>query len=121
MLNLLNYELKEEQQNKSIQITLVKTYGIGKKRSIEACRIAGICKNQKISGIEPNQVEALTKLVSSKRWVIQQELKKKLTKVFENQLAIKSYKGLRKVKGYPARGQRTHTNGKTARKRLKFL
>ena len=33
-----------------------------------------------------------------------------------NHISIKSYKGLRYKKGYPVRGQRTHTNSKTQRK-----
>ncbi|KAI2504793.1 hypothetical protein MHU86_9560 (mitochondrion) [Fragilaria crotonensis] len=34
----------------------------------------------------------------------------------KNLVFIKSYRGLRKIKGLPVRGQRTHTNGRTARK-----
>jgi ribosomal protein S13 len=33
-------------------------------------------------------------------------------------ITIKSYKGWRKMRGLPARGQRTHTNAKTSRKRF---
>jgi small subunit ribosomal protein S13 len=32
-------------------------------------------------------------------------------------VSIRSYRGLRKKQGLPVRGQRTHTNAKTARKR----
>jgi len=31
-------------------------------------------------------------------------------------IQIKAYKGIRKLRGYPIRGQRTHTNAKTASK-----
>lgn len=34
-------------------------------------------------------------------------------------IGIKTYKGFRNLQGYPARGQRTHTNGKT-KKKFKF-
>ena len=31
-------------------------------------------------------------------------------------ISIKSYRGLRRKKGFPVRGQRTHTNAKTAKR-----
>jgi small subunit ribosomal protein S13 len=39
-----------------------------------------------------------------------------IKKRINNQVAIKSYKGLRHKNRYPVRGQRTHTNAKTQRK-----
>ena len=33
---------------------------------------------------------------------------------------IKSYRGLRRERGLPVRGQRTHTNAKSARKNRRF-
>ena len=36
-------------------------------------------------------------------------------------ISIKSYRGLRKSRGFPVRGQRTHTNAKSASKLNKLL
>ena len=41
-----------------------------------------------------------------------------ITKRVNNHITIKSYKGLRHKNGYPVRGQRTRTNGNTAKKKL---
>lgn len=46
------------------------------------------------------------------------DLKKARQLIFKNLIAIKSVKGLRRLRGLPIRGQRTHTNAKTARKRI---
>jgi small subunit ribosomal protein S13 len=44
---------------------------------------------------------------------------KKLKLLFKKKLiTIKSYSGVRLMKGLPVRGQRTHTNAITAKKRL---
>jgi small subunit ribosomal protein S13 len=34
-------------------------------------------------------------------------------------ITIKSYRGLRRKQGFPIRGQRTHTNAKTAKRNRK--
>ena len=42
-----------------------------------------------------------------------------LSTPLEQLVNLKTYKGIRRIKGFPVRGQRTHTNGKTAKR--KFL
>ena len=41
------------------------------------------------------------------------DLKRKVFFLVKNSISIKFYKGLRKIKGLPVRGQRTHTNAKS--------
>ena len=80
-------------------------------------KFTGICKNQLVNSLEPDQIENITQTISLLKIEIDKELKKKIYKNYEKSVNIKSYKGLRKKKGYPARGQRTHSNGKTAKKK----
>ena len=42
-----------------------------------------------------------------------------IKKRINNFILIKNYKGMRHKKGYPVRGQRTHTNAKTQKKLFK--
>jgi len=44
------------------------------------------------------------------------QLKLKRSQFKEFYKKIRTYRGFRLIKGYPARGQRTHTNRKTAKK-----
>ena len=44
------------------------------------------------------------------------DLRKKNASVSKNLVSIKTYRGLRKFRGLPVRGQRTHTNAKTSRR-----
>ena len=62
------------------------------------------------------QIKKLLNLVESSNIVIASDLKKVKNLILKNLVFIKSYRGLRKIKGLPIRGQRTHTNGRTARK-----
>ena len=49
--------------------------------------------------------------------VITDELKKSQSLFLQKYIDIKSYKGLRIVRKLPRRGQRTHTNAKTVKRR----
>ena len=51
---------------------------------------------------------------------INNELKKSRSLTLKTLVSIKSYKGLRRVRGLPVRGQRTHTNAKSAKKSRRF-
>ena len=51
---------------------------------------------------------------------ITSELKKSQVFALKKLVDIKSYRGLRKIRGLPVRGQRTHTNAKTAKQYKKF-
>ena len=48
------------------------------------------------------------------------DLKKQHSLLLRNLVEIKSYKGLRRLKGLPVRGQRTHTNCKTSKRQRRF-
>lgn len=106
--------------NLSVYRLLTKNYGLGKKSTEMLCKSTGICSNFNAADLAPEQVEELTKKLSYSKIKINEDLKKELMKKFEISLQIKSYKSLRKVKGYPANGQRTRSNAKTARKKKIF-
>lgn len=118
MSNLF-FNIKADKKSSVIK-ALTKNYGLGFFLSTKLCKKAGICLNYKINDLHIEHIENFTKILSDSKLKINQELKKKLLKTFDHSLQIKSYKGLRKVKGYPANGQRTRSNAKTAKKKLLY-
>ena len=102
--------------NKSVFFALKNIYGIGNSRSSDICKKLGFSKNLKIKNLSEEQIKKLLKLVDNSELLITSDLKKFKNLVLKNLVSIKSYRGLRKIKGLPVRGQRTHTNGRTARK-----
>ena len=62
----------------------------------------------------------LTKSIEKSKLILTNELKKFQSLSLRTLIDIKSYKGLRRLKGLPVRGQRTHTNGKTPKKMKRF-
>lgn len=116
MIYLFESELPE---NMSVIFALQRVYGIGKKNSSLICKKLGFSINLKIKNLSKDQITDILNLIEYLNLVIASDLKKIKNLITKNLISIKSYRGLRRIQGLPVRGQRTHTNAKTARK--KFL
>nr|YP_010377434.1 ribosomal protein S13 [Navicula tsukamotoi]QYB23121.1 ribosomal protein S13 [Navicula tsukamotoi] len=103
-------------ENKSIYFGLTCIFGISKSSSFLICKKLGFLSNLKVKKLSTDQILEISKIIESMSFLIANDLKRynllKKQKLFN----IKSYKGLRRKKGFPVRGQRTHTNAKTAKK-----
>lgn len=113
MLYLLETNLPE---NKSVFFALTYIYGIGNNTAFRICKKLGFSTNLKIKDLTQEQTLEIVQIVDSMDLVLNNELKKLRSLSLKNLIQIKSYRGLRRVRGLPVRGQRTHTNAKSARK-----
>lgn len=113
MVYLLETELPE---NKSVFLALKNVYGIGKSKSVFICKQLGFCFSLKVKELSDDQITKLLKLIESSDLILTSDLKKLKQLVTKKLVAIKSYRGLRRINGFPVRGQRTHTNAKTAKR-----
>ena len=93
-------------------------YGIGNNRAFLICKKSGFSKNLKLKSLSENQIYKTINLIEALNLSITSDLKKFRVSVIKKATFIKSYKGFRRIKGFPVRGQRTHTNGKSAKKQL---
>ena len=105
---------------KPVSVALTQIYGINKNTSLKICQKLGICNNFKIKKLTPNQKSELLKAMNSLNLIINNELKKSRSNELKKLIEIKSYRGLRRLRGLPVRGQRTHTNAKSSKKIKKF-
>ena len=117
MLYVLETKLPE---NKSVVFALTKVYGIGEKTAYLICKKLGFSVNLKTKDLTQEQVEEIIQLVDSLNLTLNNELKKLRSLNLKTLISIKSYRGLRRVRGLPVRGQRTHTNAKSSRKNRRF-
>lgn len=117
MLYFLETKLSEQ---KSVYFALTKIYGIGKTTAFVICKKLGFSINLKIKDLTQEQTVEMLQLIDSLNLNLNNELKKLKSLKLKNLVSIKSYKGLRRVRGLPVRGQRTHTNAKSARKSRRF-
>lgn len=105
-------------QTMSVSFALRRIYGINKTCSFLLCKKLGFTHNLKIKNLSKDQISDILKLVEILDLVIVSDLKKIKLLASKNLISIKSYRGFRKNQGLPVRGQRTHTNSKTSRKKF---
>lgn len=105
--------------NKPIFFALQEIYGIGNSQSLKICKLLGFSKNLMLIDLTDDQIKKLIKTIENLDLIITTELKKQKSFSLKQLVNLKTYKGIRRIKGLPVRGQRTHTNGKTAKR--KFL
>ena len=114
MVYLFESELSE---NKSLILSLTNVHGLGKANADLVCKKLGFSSNLKVKNLSKEQIVKLVKTVESLQIPLSSDLKKKKLLISKELMSIKSYRGLRRNQGLPVRGQRTHTNARTARKR----
>jgi small subunit ribosomal protein S13 len=103
---------------KSVFFALTKVYGIGSNRAFLLCKKLGFSKNFMLKKLSENQIYKIIKLIEALNLSITNDLKKFRVSIVKKATFVKSYKGFRRAKGLPVRGQRTHTNSKSAKKQL---
>lgn len=113
MTYLLESKLPE---NRSIFFALRHIFGIGKSRSVLICKKLGFAPNLKVKNLSNEQVVKISKISESLNFILANDLRRVKLLAVQRLVSIRSYRGLRRKKGFPVRGQRTHTNARTARR-----
>ena len=113
MVYLFESKLSE---TKSVYFGLMSIYEIGRSRSFLICKKVGLSLNLKIKDLSASQIHQISKVIESSGYILSNDLKRLILLNKQRLISIKSYRGLRRKKGFPIRGQRTHTNAKTAKK-----
>lgn len=117
MLYIFN---KTISNSKSILYSLKVLYGINEYQSKKICKNVGINPQITVNKLKNYQVNRLINYIN-KNLKIEQVLKQIKKKKINELLEIKSNRGIRQSLGLPVNGQRTHTNGKTAKKFKKIF
>lgn len=116
MVYLFDSELS---QSKILAFALINIYGIGKANSFFICKKLGFSRNFTINDLSKEQISKLIKTIESLNLLVAGDLLKSRLLIAKQLVFIKSYRGLRRYRGLPVRGQRTHTNARTSRKKFR--
>jgi len=99
-------------KNKRMEIALTYIYGIGRSKSREILREAGIPYETKTDVITDAEVTAIRNIIDREHKV-EGDLRRDISMSIKRLMDVGTYRGLRHRKGLPSRGQRTHTNART--------
>lgn len=98
---------------KAVLFSLQSIYGVNKNCALKICAIVGVCPKVKLSKLNANQVNKLTKTC---REQLTCDLFRQKLKNIQFLINIRHVKGFRHMFGLPLRGQRTRTNAHTCKK-----
>jgi small subunit ribosomal protein S13 len=110
----------ELSEKKRVNIALNSVFGLKKSSVRKIIKRIGFSNNFKLKNISNDQTAGLVKTINSLPIKISNDLKKHNFSILKALIDLKSIKSFRLNKGLPVRGQRTHTNAKTAKKKLYF-
>lgn len=113
---ILETNLKE---NQPIVLSFTNIYGLGCRKSNKFVKKLGFSKNITIFKLNKIQNKKTKTFLIKNKKSLSSSLKKKEEMSKTKKIEIKYLKELRKLKGYPVNGQRTRTNAKTSKKKLK--
>ena len=97
---------------KRLEYALTYMYGLGLTTSREVIGKAKLDPAMKANDLTDEQVTAITKVLRED-YVIEGDLRRKVTQNIRRLISINSYRGSRHRRGLPVRGQRTKTNART--------
>jgi small subunit ribosomal protein S13 len=106
--------------NHRIEYALTRIYGIGWVNAAKICKTAGVDGHTKMSQLKEDELKKIIGVVE-KDYTVEGDLREELTGNIKRLKEIVSYRGMRHVRGLPARGQRTKSNSRTKKGKRKTV
>lgn len=106
--------------SKRMEIALTYIYGIGRKTSLDILKKAKIDFNKRSSQLDDNEAHAIREIIE-KEYEVEGDLKNKVNSSIRRLIEVKCYRGMRHVKGLPVRGQKSKTNARTRKGKVKTV
>lgn len=106
--------------NKQAPYSLSYIYGIGIPLAFRILKDANISPDKKISELNAQEINRIKDIIE-KNYRVEGALRREIQMNIKRLKDIHSYRGLRHIKGLPARGQRTKTNARTRKGKRKTV
>src|SRR5260221_13150583 len=110
MPRLLGVEIPGE---KRIEASLPYVYGIGPRTAKRILEQANVDPNVRAKNLTPEQLGEIVHAINASGLLIEGDLRREIQGNLKRLQAIRSYRGVRHIRGLPVRGQRTSTNART--------
>ena len=99
-------------REKRVEIGLTYIYGIGRTKSNEILKEAGINPDTRVKDLTEDEVIKIREIID-KNYKVEGDLRRETALNIKRLMEIGCYRGLRHRRGLPVRGQRTKTNART--------
>ena len=98
--------------NKQLEFALTYIFGVGRTTSLKVCKDLGLEPTLKARDLTEEQTTTIANYLR-KEFVVEGELRRKLSQDIERLRSIGCYRGIRHRRSLPVRGQRTRTNARS--------
>lgn len=98
-------------RDKRVEIGLTYIFGIGRSRSNEILKKAGVNPNTRVRDLTETEVSNLRAVIDT--YHVEGDLRRDVALNIKRLKEINCYRGIRHRRGLPVRGQRTKTNART--------
>ncbi len=99
-------------RDKRVVVALTYIYGMGRRRSEEACAVTGCSPDTRIRDLTDDEIQRIRAHIDN-NFRVEGDLRREVANNIKRKIEIGSYQGIRHRLGLPVRGQRTHTNART--------
>ncbi|MGH8127839.1 MAG: 30S ribosomal protein S13 [Gammaproteobacteria bacterium] len=103
--------------HKHTVIGLTAIYGVGRTRATQICAAAGVETARKVKDLSESELEAIRQALTG--YKIEGDLRRELSMNLKRLMDLGTYRGIRHRRGLPVRGQRTRTNARTRKGRVR--
>ncbi|MBQ9279608.1 MAG: 30S ribosomal protein S13 [Clostridia bacterium] len=100
-------------REKRVEIGLTYIYGIGRTKSNEILKTAGVNPDTRVKDLTEEEVIKLREVIDKGGYKVEGDLRRETALDIKRLMEIGCYRGLRHRKNLPVRGQRTKTNART--------
>ena len=103
--------------HKHTVIGLTAIYGVGRTRAAQICAAAGVDTARKVKDLSESELEAIRQALAA--YKVEGDLRRELSMNLKRLMDLGTYRGIRHRRGLPVRGQRTRTNARTRKGRVR--
>lgn len=106
--------------DKRIAYAITLFYGVGWKNGEKILKATGINRDTRVKDLTEDDMRKITGEIE-KSYVVEGELREKVSTDIKRLKEIGSYRGIRHIRGLPVYGQRTKSNSRTKRGKRKTV
>ena len=106
--------------NKAAKISLRSVFGVGPHVAIKILKEAGIGPDTRSRYLTDEEVTRINSVID-RSYVVEGQLRRTVTQNVQRLKNIRSYRGLRHIRGLPCRGQGTQSNARTRKGKKKTV
>ncbi|EEO23222.1 MULTISPECIES: 30S ribosomal protein S13 [Helicobacter] len=107
-------------KKKRVEYALTYIYGIGLKSSRDILNAVSISFDKRVHDLSEDDISKISKKIQES-YMVEGDLRKKVTMDIKALMDLGSYRGLRHRKGLPVRGQTTKNNARTRKGKKKTV